>query len=140
MKTAIKEKDIVKTLMNNGSFNILLKTFRATGLIDILRNANSVYTLFAPNEKAFKKLSPSGMLKRLLKDRDLLTRVIAYHIIPARVDLKHVDGRKTVKTLEGKSLLIDTTSGLRVNNSAILRAGIECGNGLIHEIDSVLLP
>jgi uncharacterized surface protein with fasciclin (FAS1) repeats len=138
--TVLERKNIVDTLSANGSFNILIKVLRATGIITWLSNEDLIFTLFAPNEKAFKKLSPWGTLKDLLDDKTLLTKVIHYHIVPHKIDTRHIDGKKIIRTLAGQNIILDTNSGLTVNNASIIKNDIICNNGLIQEIDAVLMP
>jgi uncharacterized surface protein with fasciclin (FAS1) repeats len=150
MQETILKKNIVETALADGSFKVLIRALRGTGIIDTLNNAGISYTLFAPNDKAFKKLSPDGTLENLLKDKALLVRVINSHILPYKMVLAHVDDRKVARSRAGQNLLIDTTGGLRVGinaagsdrigGAAVLRADIECANGILHEIDTVLMP
>jgi uncharacterized surface protein with fasciclin (FAS1) repeats len=140
MQQAIAEKDLVAMITGDGSFKILLHALRSTGIIDVLRRPDTSYTLFAPNDKAFQGLSADGTLHDLLKDRPRLTRVIDYHILPGRVLLARVDGRSILRTRAVQPLVIDMTGEPRVNAARVCRADIECANGILHEIDAVLLP
>jgi uncharacterized surface protein with fasciclin (FAS1) repeats len=138
--TAAALHNIVETIKRDGAFNILVKTIRATGFSPILSDAAAVYTFFAPNEAAFKKLSAQGTLKGLLDDKNRLTSVMRYHIVPGRLVSAHMDGRKLVRTLEGGDLIVETIGRFQVNGGQVIRPDIECSNGIIHEIDTVLLP
>lgn len=137
--SAVGNKDIVTTLRNDGAFNILVKCLRAADRVNMLEDEEGEFTLFAPCEHAFKKLSDEGLLKSLLDNHELLVKVVNYHIIPRRLFSTHTDGRKVLRTLEGRSVLVDVTAGFRVNEAVVTRPDIECSNGVIHEIDTVLL-
>ena len=137
--TALKLQDIVETLRADGAFSILVKCIRATDMLKVLTDKDLTYTLFAPNDAAFKKLSARGELRALLDDKARLVRVVNYHVLPRLLRPEHFDGRKQLATREGTTVLVDVTSGFRVNNATALRPDIECSNGVIHEIDAVLL-
>jgi len=140
MKNAVKEMNLPETLAANGSFKTLIQTLQASGLIDILRNPDISYTLFAPNDKAFQPLMRDGTLQDLLKDNSRLSRLIGYHILPHKVALAHVDGRKIFRTHTGQNLMINTVGNLLINAARVVRADIDCANGILHEIDAVLSP
>jgi len=140
MQTLIKMKNIFDTLKDNGSFNILVRCIRATDLVDYLRDPNLTFTLFAPNEAAFKKLVPLGVLNDLFKNQTLLKQTIWYHLVPKIIVPEHLDGRSVVRSLEGKEIILDVTGHFMVNNANVIRPDIECANGVIHEIDTVLTP
>jgi uncharacterized surface protein with fasciclin (FAS1) repeats len=140
MKNAVKEMNLLETLAANGSFKTLVRTLQVSGLIDILRNPDISYTLFAPNDKAFQPLMRDGTLQDLLKDNARLSRLIGYHILPHKVVLAHVDGRKIFRTHTGQNLMINTVGNLLINAARVVRADIDCANGILHEIDAVLFP
>ena len=135
-----KSKNIMNTLRSLGQFNILVKCMRSTGLIDLLYDKNRTLTLFAPNEQAFKELVPFDRLKNLLNNKEMLRRVISFHLVPDKIHSEHIDKRVIARTLEGGAVFINTWGSLMINNARILRPDIECSNGIIHEIDSVLMP
>lgn len=140
-KAILKTRDIYNALRSDGSFNILVKCLRATDLVKLLADTDRTFTLFAPNEQAFKKLVPGDRLKDLLKDKDLLNSVIRHHIIPGpKIDSNHVGGVIQLQPMDGSPLVISNTGPFLVGNANVLRADIECENGLIHEIDSVIFP
>jgi uncharacterized surface protein with fasciclin (FAS1) repeats len=117
-----------------------VKCLRAADLIGTLADTDRSFTLFAPNDRAFKKLYPDGTLHSLLGDKAWLSRTMRYHVLPSAVWSHHFDGHSPQRTLAGPMVVIDTRSGFRVNNADALRPDIECCNGIIHEIDAVLLP
>jgi uncharacterized surface protein with fasciclin (FAS1) repeats len=133
--------DIVDSVQNIGSYTKLLTALKAAGLIETLKGAGP-FTVFAPSDEAFKKL-PIGAFDGLLKpeSRDELVRVLKYHAIAGRVTAKELDCKKfNRKSLEGAELLLDGTRDARVNNAKVTGAQIEASNGVIHTIDSVLMP
>ena len=135
-----KTKTVVDTLKGLGPFTILVKCLRATGLITMLGNPKLVFTIFAPNDRAFKQLVPQGQLRALLKDKARLQQVIRYHLVTERIELRHTDNRVPVRTMEGSTVLLQEGGSFLVNNARVLRPDMECMNGMIHEIDAVLLP
>jgi uncharacterized surface protein with fasciclin (FAS1) repeats len=137
--TAVKLHDIVETLRADGAFSILVKCIRATDMVKFLADRDRSYTLFAPNDAAFKKLTNRGQLHHLLDDKERLTRLVNYHILTRIVRPEHFDGRKQLMTREGSRILLDVASGFRVNNATVICPDIECSNGVVHEIDAVLL-
>lgn len=149
MQETLKEKDIVATALADGSFKVLIRALRGTGIIDLLHSPGISYTLFAPNDNAFKKLTPDGVLQDLLKDDVALARLLNHHILPFKVVLAHVDGRKVFRSRSGDNILIDTYGSVRVGidragqdrlvGANVLRADIDCANGIIHEVDALLL-
>jgi uncharacterized surface protein with fasciclin (FAS1) repeats len=133
--------DIVDTVQNSGSYTKLLTALKAAGLLETLRGAGP-FTVFAPSDEAFKKL-PVGAFEGLLKpeSKDELVRILKYHAIAGRVTLGELDCKKcNRKSVEGATLLLDGTVGVRVNRATVTGSEIEASNGVIHAIDSVLVP
>jgi uncharacterized surface protein with fasciclin (FAS1) repeats len=131
-------KDIVDTAIAAGSFKTLATALQAAGLIDTLKGKGP-FTVFAPTDEAFAKI-PKADLDALLKDKAKLTRVLTYHVVPGRVMAKDVATLKEAKTVEGAAVQIDTSSGVKVNGASVVKADVEASNGVIHVIDSVILP
>jgi uncharacterized surface protein with fasciclin (FAS1) repeats len=131
-------KDIVDTAVAAGSFKTLASALQAAGLVETLKGKGP-FTVFAPTDEAFAKI-PKADLDALLKDKAKLTRVLTYHVVPGKVMAGDVAGLKEAKTVEGQSLKIDTSSGVKVDGANVVKTDIEASNGVIHVIDSVILP
>ena len=108
------------------------------GLVDTLKSEGP-FTVFAPTDEAFAKL-PAGTVEGLLKDKDALTKVLTYHVVPGKVLAKDVIGLTSAKTVQGQSISIDTKDGVKVDNANVIKTDIMTSNGVIHVIDSVILP
>lgn len=130
-------KDIVDTAVAAGQFKTLATALQAAGLIDTLKGKGP-FTVFAPNDEAFAKI-PKADLDALLKDKTKLTAVLTYHVVPGKVMAKDVKAGK-VKTVQGGELTIGTTGGVTVNNAKVIKTDIGASNGVIHVIDTVVLP
>ncbi len=131
-------KDIVDTAVAAGSFKTLAKALEAAGLIETLKGAGP-FTVFAPTDDAFAKL-PAGTLDALLKDKAKLTAVLTYHVVPGKVMAADVVKLKEAKTVQGQSIKVDTSAGVKVDGANVIKTDIACSNGVIHVIDSVILP
>ena len=132
------KKDIVDTAISAGSFNTLVTAVKEAGLVETLKG-DGPFTVFAPTDEAFAKI-PEADLKALLADKEKLTRVLTYHVVPGKVMAADVAGLSTAKTVEGGSIDIATASGVTVNNARVVKTDIETSNGVIHVIDTVLMP
>jgi uncharacterized surface protein with fasciclin (FAS1) repeats len=132
------KKDIVDTAVAAGSFNTLVSAVKAAGLVDTLKGAGP-FTVFAPTDEAFGKL-PKGQLDALLKDKNALSKVLTYHVVPGKVLAKDVTALSSAKTVEGQSIDISTRNGVKVNNANVIKTDVLTSNGVIHVIDSVILP
>ena len=133
----LEEKDIVDTAVSAGSFKTLVKLVTAAGLVDTLKGEGP-FTVLAPTDAAFAKL-PKALVTKLLGDKKLLTKVLTYHVISGKVlstDLK----AGMVKTLEGSKVTVGLKHGAMFNKSKVVKADILCTNGVIHVIDTVLMP
>ena len=130
--------DIVDTAVAAGSFDTLVKAVQAAGLVDTLKDKGP-FTVFAPTDDAFDRL-PEGALDQLLEDKKRLAAVLTYHVIPSRVGSAALDGIAAVKTIQGQSLEVVTSMGVKVGSAYVVQPDIETANGVIHAIDSVLLP
>jgi uncharacterized surface protein with fasciclin (FAS1) repeats len=132
------EKDIVDTAIAAGSFNTLVTAVKEAGLVEVLRGEGP-FTVFAPTDEAFDSL-PEGALAALLQDRDALTSVLTYHVVPGRVLAADVVQLDSARTVQGQSISIDTSSGVKVDNANVINTDILTSNGVIHVIDAVILP
>ncbi len=134
-------KDIVDTAVAAGHFKTLAAALKAAGLIDTLKGPGP-FTVFAPTDAAFAKL-PAGTVEDLLKpeNKEKLVAILTYHVVPARAMAKDVAGMKSAKTVNGKELRLKVNGGkVMVNDATVTKADIQASNGVIHVIDSVLLP
>jgi uncharacterized surface protein with fasciclin (FAS1) repeats len=134
---AAQAKDVVDTAVAAGNFKTLATALTAAGLIDTLKGKGP-FTVFAPTDAAFAKI-PKADLDALLKDKAKLTSVLTYHVVPGTVMAKDVKAGK-VKTVQGSELTISTTGGVMVDNAKVSATDIVADNGVIHVIDTVLMP
>lgn len=131
-------KDIVETAVGAGQFNTLAAALKEAGLVDTLKGPGP-FTVFAPTDAAFAKI-PKADLDALLKDKSKLTAVLTYHVVPGRVLAKDVKPG-TVKTVQGSALTVKTSGGkVMVDNATVTQADVTASNGVIHVIDTVVLP
>lgn len=131
-------QDIVTTAVAAGSFKTLVAAVQAAGLVDLLKSEGP-FTVFAPTDEAFAKL-PAGTVEALLKDQAKLRTILTYHVVPGRVLAADVVKLKEAKTAEGRAVAIDVKDGVKVGGSKVIKTDIICTNGVIHIIDSVMLP
>jgi len=130
--------DIVDTAKSAGSFNTLVTAVQAAGLVDTLKGPGP-FTVFAPTDAAFAKI-PKAKLDALLKDKAALTKVLTYHVVPGKVMAADVKAGK-VKSVEGNSLTVATSGGkVMVDKANVVKTDIAADNGVIHVIDTVLMP
>ena len=129
--------DIVDTAVAAGKFKTLATALQAAGLVDTLKGKGP-FTVFAPTDAAFAKV-PKADLDALLKDKAKLTAVLTYHVVPGKVMAKDVKAGK-VKTVQGSELTVATAGGVKVDNANVVKTDIAADNGVIHVIDSVVLP
>ncbi len=135
------DKDIVDTAVAAGSFKTLAAALQAADLVDALKGAGP-FTVFAPTDDAFSKL-PAGTVETLLKpeNKQQLVAVLTYHVVAGRVAAKQVVDLKGAKTLNGQRVDIMVANGnVLVDKAKVVKTDIECSNGVIHVIDSVILP
>jgi uncharacterized surface protein with fasciclin (FAS1) repeats len=130
-------KDIVDTAVGAGNFKTLAAALTAAGLIDTLKGKGP-FTVFAPTDEAFAKI-PKAQLDALLADKAKLTAVLTYHVVPGKVMAKDVKAGK-VKTVQGSELTLGTMGGVTVDGAKVTAADIVADNGVIHVIDTVVLP
>lgn len=132
-------KDIVDTAVSAGKFTTLAKALQAAGLVETLKGAGP-YTVFAPTDEAFAKL-PAGTVDALLKDPAKLRAVLLYHVVAGKVTAKDVVKLDTAKTAGGSSVDIMTRNGsVMINDAKVVMADVMASNGVIHAIDTVLIP
>lgn len=131
-------KDIVDTAVAAGSFKTLVTAVQTAGLVDTLKSPGP-FTVFAPTDEAFAKLPP-GTVEALLKDKAALTKVLTYHVVPGKVLAKDVP-TADVKTVQGQTVALKKdASGVTVNGAKVVAADVVASNGVIHVIDTVILP
>ena len=131
-------KDIVDTAVSAGQFNTLATALQAAGLVDTLKGPGP-FTVFAPTDEAFAKI-PKADLDALLKDKAKLTAVLTYHVVPGKVMAKDVKPG-ALKSVEGSPITVAATGGkVMVDGATITKTDISADNGVIHVIDSVIVP
>ena len=136
-----KQKDIVDTAVDAGAFNTLVTAVQAAELVDALK-ADGPVTVFAPSDEAFTKL-PAGTVENLLKpeNRDQLTAILTYHVVPGKLTATDVTSMAGSKTLQGESVRFEAKDGkVFVDGAQVVQADIMASNGVIHVIDTVILP
>ena len=136
--SAADQADIVDTAIAAGQFNTLAKALTAAGLVETLKG-DGPFTVFAPTDDAFAKL-PKGTLESLLADKEKLTAILTYHVVPGKVLAADVVKLESAKTVQGSSVTIDTSNGVKVDGANVVKTDIMTSNGVIHVIDSVILP
>ncbi len=130
--------DIVDTAVEAGCFSTLVAAVKAAGLVDTLKSAGP-FTVFAPTDDAFAKL-PAGTVDSLLKDIPTLKKILTYHVVSGKVMAADVMKIKSAETVEGSEVKIDTSKGVKINNSMVTTPDVVADNGVIHIIDTVLMP
>jgi uncharacterized surface protein with fasciclin (FAS1) repeats len=134
---ASQAADIVDTAVSAGQFKTLVAAVQAAGLVETLKSPGP-FTVFAPTDAAFAKL-PAGTLDALLKDKAKLAAILTYHVVPGKVMAKDV-AAGDVKTAQGQMIKITTANGVMVNNAKVVATDVMADNGVIHVIDTVILP
>lgn len=135
--SAFAAKDIVDTAINAGNFKTLVTALKAADLVKTLKGKGP-YTVFAPTDEAFAKI-PKADLDALLADKEKLSAVLTYHVVPGKVMAKDVKAGD-VATVNGKTIKVTTDGGVLVNTSKVTATDIKASNGVIHVIDTVLMP
>lgn len=134
-------KDIVDTAVAAGSFNTLAKALQAAGLVETLKGKGP-FTVFAPTDDAFAKL-PAGTVEDLLKpeNKSKLARILTYHVVPGKVGSAQVVKMSSAKAVSGDAIAIKTSGNtVMVNNATVVKADVAASNGVIHVIDTVIMP
>ena len=129
--------DIVDTAVAAGSFKTLVTAVQAAGLVDTLKGPGP-FTVFAPTDEAFAKI-PKATLDKLLADKAALAKVLTYHVVAGKVMAADVKAG-SVKTVEGSNITLATTGGVTVNGAKVVKADVAASNGVIHAIDTVIMP
>ena len=135
------QKDIVDTAVAAGSFNTLATALKAAGLVDTLKGKGP-FTVFAPTDEAFAKL-PAGTIEDLLKpeNKAKLASILTYHVVPGAVSSSEVVKMTSAKTVQGESVKISIKDGgVMIDNANVVKTDVIASNGVIHVIDSVILP
>ena len=135
------KKDIVDTAVSAGSFNTLAAALQAADLVDALKQPGP-YTVFAPTDEAFANL-PAGTVEDLLKpeNKEKLIAILTYHVVPGEVDAAEVVKLNSAKTLNGKDVAIKVKDGnVMVNSAKVIKPDVKASNGVIHVIDTVIIP
>ena len=134
----VASKDIVDTAVGAGDFKTLVKALTAADLVTTLKGEGP-FTVFAPTDEAFAKLPPEA-LEALLADKAKLTKVLTYHVVPGKVMAADVVKLDRAKTVEGSSVAISTVGGVKVDRANVVKTDIPASNGVIHVIDTVIIP
>ncbi|MBA6251107.1 MULTISPECIES: fasciclin domain-containing protein [unclassified Colwellia] len=135
------KKDIVDVAAANGSFNTLVAAVKAGGLVDTLKGKGP-FTVFAPTDEAFAKL-PAGTVEMLLKpeNKDKLVSILTYHVVAGKVMSTDVVKVDSASTVQGQMLMVKVDGGnVMINNAKVIMADVKASNGVIHVIDTVLMP
>ena len=139
---SLESNDVVETAVAAGQFKTLAAALEAAELIDALKGSGP-FTVFAPTDEAFAKL-PAGTVEALLKpeNKEKLKAVLLYHVVPGSVTADQVTklNNRSVKTLQGSSIKVKTSHGVTVDNAKVTQTDIKASNGVIHVIDTVLMP
>lgn len=138
---AAKAADIVDTAVSAGQFETLVTAVKAAGLVDTLKGEGP-FTVFAPTDDAFAKL-PAGTVENLLKpeNKEQLVAILTYHVVPGKIMSGDIAGKTAmVETVQGGKLSVDATDSVTVDKAKVISADIETSNGVIHVIDTVVLP
>lgn len=130
--------DIVDTAVSAGSFKTLVTAVTAAGLGDTLKGPGP-FTVFAPTDEAFSKL-PAGTVESLLKDIPQLKKILLYHVVSGKVMAADVVKLKSADTVGGSSVKIDASNGVKINDANVVSPDVAADNGVIHVIDTVLIP
>lgn len=130
--------DLVDTAINTGTFSTLVAAVVAAGLDTALKSPGP-FTLFAPTDEAFSKL-PSGTVEALLEDILTLRKILEYHVVSGELAAPDIANQNSATSVEGSTLKISANGGVRVNDATVTTANVEADNGIIHVIDTVLLP
>ncbi len=137
----VQARTVLETAEDAGAFSILIRAAKATGMMDKLAEPGP-YTLFAPTDDAFGKL-PKATLEALFKPegKAKLTEILTYHVVAGTILSRDVIGKRLeAQTLQGEAVLIDATRGIMIENAHVTRADMKSENGVVHVVDTVLVP
>ncbi|ALF53856.1 hypothetical protein ACX27_14960 [Nostoc piscinale CENA21] len=130
--------DIVDIAVSNDAFKTLVTAVQAAGLVETLKSPGP-FTVFAPTDDAFAKLPP-GTIQTLVQNIPQLTRILKYHVVAGKLSQADLAKLGTVTSVEGSIIKIDCSDGFEIKNATVLAADIDADNGMIHVIDTVILP
>ena len=134
----IMQKNIVETAIEAGTFKTLVAAVGAAGLVETL-SSEGPFTVLAPTDEAFAKL-PEGTIEALLSDKAKLTSILTYHVISGKVMASDVIKLSEATTVQGSKIKIDASNGVKINGANVIATDILASNGVIHVIDTVLIP
>jgi uncharacterized surface protein with fasciclin (FAS1) repeats len=129
---------IVDVAVQAGSFNTLVQAVQAAGLVETL-SGEGPFTVFAPTDEAFAQI-PQETLQAVLADKEKLTAILTYHVVPGKLMAADVVRSTQLQTVQGQSITVSTEGGVRVDNANVIQTDIEADNGVIHVIDQVIMP
>ncbi|NNJ97290.1 MAG: fasciclin domain-containing protein [Gammaproteobacteria bacterium] len=129
---------IVETAISAGNFNTLISAIESAGLVETL-NQTGPFTVFAPSDEAFEKV-PESIRSAIIADKDALAELLSYHVVSGEVTAADVAKLDTATTVQGSSVTFDTSDGVKVNGAKVVAADIRATNGIIHVIDTVMVP
>jgi len=131
-------QDIIDTAISSGSFDTLIKALKAADLIDALQGSGP-FTVFAPTDTAFQQI-PKAVLDAVMEDKEQLQSILKFHVVSGKHMADDVTGMMSLETISGHKLPVDTSDGCKIGGASISHADVQCSNGVIHVIDSVLIP
>lgn len=135
-----KQFDIVDTALSAGNFSTLATALGAAGLIEALKS-DGPFTVFAPTDDAFAKIPPQTLTALLQpENKEKLTAILTYHVVPGKVTAHEVANLNSAITLQGQALKISKQDGVKINDAKVIAPDVEATNGVIHVIDTVLMP
>lgn len=139
-KSQNNSSDIVDLAVQTDALSTLVQAVKAAGLVETLKGEGP-YTVFAPTNEAFSKL-PDGTLESLLKpeNKDKLVQILTYHVVPGNVQASDLQDGMMAKTVEGSQIKVQLGEKVMVNNATVVKADIEASNGVVHVIDTVIMP
>jgi uncharacterized surface protein with fasciclin (FAS1) repeats len=129
---------IVDVAVQAGKFNTLVQAIQAAGLVDTL-SGEGPFTVFAPTDEAFAQI-PQETLQAVLADKEKLTAILTYHVVPGKLMAADVVRSTQLQTVQGQSITVSTEGGVRVDDANVVQTEIEADNGVIHVIDKVIMP
>lgn len=129
---------IVDIAVQAGSFKTLVQAVQAAGLVETL-SGEGPFTVFAPTDEAFAQI-PQETLQAVLADKEKLTAILTYHVVPGKLMAADVVRSTQLPTVQGQSITVSTEGGVRVDNANVIQTDIEADNGVIHVIDQVIMP
>jgi uncharacterized surface protein with fasciclin (FAS1) repeats len=129
---------IVDVAVQAGKFNTLVQAVQAAGLVETL-SGEGPFTVFAPTDEAFAQI-PQETLQAVLADKEKLTAILTYHVVPGRLMAADVVRSTQLQTVQGQSITVSTEGGVRVDDANVIQTDIEADNGVIHVIDQVIMP